>query len=157
LDLVHDVGEVVEGGGVETLEEAAEVGEAGVGDLFGEGAAGGGEFDAADAAVVGVFAAGDEAVADEAVDDAGDGSEADAEVVGEVLAGGGVLEGQEHDDLELAHGEVGVEEGGGGAVLGEESRQVVLEFADPVDQSVAFVVHTHLSLPEKVIRKVVTR
>jgi hypothetical protein len=36
--------------------------------------------------------------------------------------------------------------------LGEESPQVTLHFTDSVDQPVAFVVHTHLSLPEKVIR-----
>lgn len=91
-------------------------------------------------------------MADEAVDDAGDGAEADTEVVGQVLPGGGVLEGQDHDDFELPHGEVGVEDGGGGVVLGEEPPQIALYLTDLVEQPVTFVVHTHLSLPEKVIR-----
>ena len=58
---------------------------------LGEPPSGLGELDAAYAAVVGVFVPADEAVGDQAVDDAGDGAEADAEVVGEFLAGGGAL------------------------------------------------------------------
>lgn len=88
-DVADGAGDLVEGAqglGVEVGHEASVVFDAGVVDLFDEVGAGGGEFDAAYAAVVGVFVAADEAVGDEAVDDAGDGAEADAEVVGEVLS-----------------------------------------------------------------------
>jgi hypothetical protein len=63
--------------------------------------------------------------------------------------------GQLHDDPELAHGQVGGEQGG--LVLGEQSAQLMLCCGDPADQVLAFVAHAHLSLPEKVIRKVCTR
>ena len=105
VEFAHDAFEVAQGVGVEAVEDGAPFCGAGVEDLLGEGVAFGGELDAA----VGVFAAGGQALRDDAVDDAGDGAEADAELAGQFLAGGGAVVGEEHDDFELRHGEVGRE------------------------------------------------
>lgn len=78
--------EGAQGLGVEVLHDAPVLLDSGVVDLLDEAGAGGGELDAADAAVMGVLVTADEAVGDEAVDDAGHGAETDAEIVGQVLS-----------------------------------------------------------------------